>query len=127
MRPVKTHHEGAEPRRYSPSPMLSTRPHRETELPLGIKDQIIFWLIAGALYLFSLIPDFLLYPIGIVGGFIGYQLDRRHHVIGMRNLAIAFPERSEAQRRRILRASYVNLGRGAAEYVRMAGFFHPPL
>jgi KDO2-lipid IV(A) lauroyltransferase len=101
-----------------------TRPHRQTELHLGIKHRIIFWLIAGALYLFSLIPDFLLYPIGIAGGFIGYQLDRRHHVIGLRNLAIAFPERSEAERRRILRASYVNLGRGAAEYMRMAGFFH---
>ncbi|MGO9058061.1 MAG: lysophospholipid acyltransferase family protein [Candidatus Binataceae bacterium] len=101
-----------------------TGPHRETGLHLGIKDRIISWLITRALYLFSLIPDFLLYPIGIAGGFIGYQLDRRHHVIGLRNLAIAFPERSEAERRRILRASYVNLGRGAAEYVRMAGFFH---
>ena len=29
----------------------------------------------------------------------------------MRNLAIAFPEKGEAERRRILRASYINLGR----------------
>jgi KDO2-lipid IV(A) lauroyltransferase len=92
-------------------------------LHLGIKDRTIFWMITRALYLFSLIPDFLLYPIGIAGGFIGYLLDRRRHVIGLRNLTMAFPERSEAERRRILRASYLNLGRGAAEYVRMAGFF----
>ena len=73
-----------------------TRPHRETGLHLGIKDRSISWSITRALYLFSLLPDFLLYPIGIAGGFIGYRLDRRHHVIGLRNLAIAFPERSEA-------------------------------
>ena len=64
-------------------------------LHLGIKDRTIFWMITRALYLFSLIPDFLLYPIGIAGGFIGYLLDRRHHVIGLRNLTIAFPECSE--------------------------------
>ena len=100
-----------------------TGPHRETGPHLGKKDRSISWLITRALYLFSLIPDFLLYPIGIAGGFIGYLLDRRRHVIGLRNLTMAFPERSATERRRILRASYVNLGRGAAEYVRMAGFF----
>jgi KDO2-lipid IV(A) lauroyltransferase len=42
----------------------------------------------------------------------------------MVNLAIAFPDRSERERRRILRASYLNLGRGGAEYIRLAGFFH---
>ncbi len=42
----------------------------------------------------------------------------------MKNLAIAFPARVEAERRRILRASYVNLGRSGAEYVRLGGFFY---
>jgi KDO2-lipid IV(A) lauroyltransferase len=41
----------------------------------------------------------------------------------MRNLAIAFPDRSLEERRRILRESYKNLGRTGAEYVRLAGFF----
>ena len=39
--------------------------------------------------------------------------------IGMRNLAIAFPERSHATRRRILRHSLQNLGRTAVEFVRL--------
>ncbi|HEX4210005.1 MAG TPA: lysophospholipid acyltransferase family protein, partial [Candidatus Binataceae bacterium] len=51
-------------------------------------------------------------------------LDRRHLPIGLRNLTIAFPQRSEKERRRILRASYVNLGRSAAEYIRLGGFFY---
>jgi Kdo2-lipid IVA lauroyltransferase/acyltransferase len=93
-------------------------------LELDFKGKLLFYLMLGVLHVVSLIPDFVLYPLGIAGGYISYLLDRRHVKIGMKNLAIAFPERSEAERRRILRASYVNLGRSAAEYVRLGGFFH---
>jgi KDO2-lipid IV(A) lauroyltransferase len=44
-----------------------------------------------------------------------YLVDARHRRIGMRNLAIAFPERSLGARRRILRRSFANLGRMGAE------------
>lgn len=97
---------------------------RKSQLQLSFKDRVLFYLMAGVIHAFSLIPDFLLYPLGIAGGFIGYYLDRRHLPIGMKNLAIAFPEKSEAERRRILRASYINLGRGGAEVIRLGGFFH---
>jgi KDO2-lipid IV(A) lauroyltransferase len=103
------------------------QPPRKSILKLSFKDRILFCLMVGVLHALSLIPDFLLYPLGILGGFIGYCLDRRHLEIGMKNLAIAFPERSEAERRRILRASYINLGRGAAEIIRLGGFFHERL
>ena len=43
------------------------------------------------------------------------RFDRRHRRIGFINLAIAFPERSAAERRAILVASYRNLGRMVAE------------
>ncbi len=87
----------------------------------------MFYMMVGAIHTLSLIPDFLLYPLGMIGGFIGYCLDRRHLPIGTANLAIAFPEKSEAERRRILRASYINLGRGGAEVIRLGGFFHQRL
>ena len=93
-------------------------------LKLGRSDWILFQLMRAALHAFSLLPDFILYPLGVLGGYLGYILDRRHVAIGMVNLAIAFPDRSERERRRILRASYLNLGRSGAEYVRLAGFFH---
>src|SRR5665213_3673164 len=99
------------------------RPLRKSPLPLSAKDRVVFYLMAGLVHVLSLIPDFLLYPIGITIGFLGYCLDRRHIPIGMKNLEIAFPEKSEAERRRILRASYINLGRGAAEIIRLGGFF----
>jgi len=93
-------------------------------LKLGRKDWLLFQLMRAGVHAFSLLPDFVLYSLGVLGGFIGYWLDRRHVAIGMINLAIAFPERSERERKRILRTSYINLGRGAAEYIRLAGFFH---
>lgn len=105
----------------------AARPPRKSQLQLGFKDRALFYLMAGVLHLLSLIPDFLLYPLGIAGGFIGYCLDRRHLRIGRINLAIAFPDKTEAERRRILRASYINLGRGAAEIIRLGGFFHQRL
>jgi KDO2-lipid IV(A) lauroyltransferase len=98
-----------------------------TELKLNFWSRSLFYLMVGVLHGLSIIPDFILMRLGVAGGFIGYLLDRRHVKIGMRNLAIAFPERGEAERRRILRASYLNLGRGAAEYIRLCGFFYRSL
>jgi KDO2-lipid IV(A) lauroyltransferase len=43
------------------------------------------------------------------------RIDRRHRRIGLVNLAIAFPEKSERERMDILLASYRNLGRMIAE------------
>ncbi|HLK85460.1 MAG TPA: lysophospholipid acyltransferase family protein [Candidatus Binataceae bacterium] len=92
-------------------------------LRLGAMERALFLAMRAALYLLSLLPDFALYPLGMFGGYLAYLLDRRHVAIGMINLGIAFPDRGERERRRILRASYVNLGRSAAEYVRLAGWF----
>jgi Kdo2-lipid IVA lauroyltransferase/acyltransferase len=92
------------------------------KLPLSLEDRLIFWLMLAALHAFSLLPDFILYKLGVAGGLIFYRIDRRHVRIGMRNLEIAFPEKSAEERSRILRASYMHLGMTAAEYVRLGGF-----
>ncbi len=115
------------PGQASSSPRIEGRTLRKSNLQLGAKSRVAFYLMSAVLHALSLLPDFLLYPIGVLGGFLGYCLDRRHVKIGMKNLSIAFPERSEAERRRILRGSYINLGKGGAEYVRLAGFFHARL
>jgi KDO2-lipid IV(A) lauroyltransferase len=46
---------------------------------------------------------------------VAIRLDRRHRRIGLVNLALAFPEKSEGERMQILVASYRNLGRMIAE------------
>jgi Kdo2-lipid IVA lauroyltransferase/acyltransferase len=94
------------------------------KLELDLSSRIVFFLLLGVVHLLSLLPDLVLLPLGSAIGYIGYQIDRRRRKIGMRNLAIAFPERDEEERRRILLASYRNLGRSGAEYVRLGGFFH---
>jgi Kdo2-lipid IVA lauroyltransferase/acyltransferase len=53
------------------------------------------------------------------GGFLARQAGRRLprlNQIGMRNLLLAFPERSEEERREILAQSWDNMGRAAVEY-----------
>src|SRR5215831_15949288 len=47
-----------------------------------------------------------------------YAIHRRLRRVGMRNLEIAFPEKNKKQRRKILRALYINLGRQLAEFCR---------
>lgn len=105
-------------------PRIGDRPARKSNLKLDPVSRAIFYAMLGAIHALSLLPDFILYPLGKLGGLIAYYLDRRHVAIGLKNLAIAFPQRSEAERRRILRASYENLGVSASEYIRLGGFFH---
>ena len=103
---------------------LSRGVPKSTRIQLGLKDRLIFWMMVAALHAFSLLPDFILYKLGVACGLIFHRFDSRHRRIGIRNLEIAFPEKSDAERRRILRASYINLGRTGAEYVRLGGFFY---
>ena len=107
-------------------PLSHGRP-KSTRLKLGLKDRLIFWILLAVLHAFSLLPDFILYRLGIACGLIFHRFDSRHRKIGIRNLEIAFPEKSAAERERILRASYINLGRTGAEYVRLGGFFYKSL
>jgi len=102
----------------------AVRTRRVIELKPDFGSQCLYYLMFGVLHLLSLLPDFVLYPFGVLGGLVGYWLDRRHVKIGLKNLELAFPEYSADKRRQILRASYVNLGRGAAEYIRLGGFFY---
>jgi Kdo2-lipid IVA lauroyltransferase/acyltransferase len=107
-------------------PLSRGRP-KSTRLQLGLKDNLIFWLLVAALHALSLLPDFILYQLGIACALIFHRFDHRHRRIGIRNLEIAFPGKTAAERERILRASYINLGRTGAEYVRMGGFFYRSL
>src|SRR5207247_9154121 len=49
-------------------------------------------------------------------GWLLYLLDRSRRRVGLLNLALVFPHKSEAERRTILRESMLNLGRLVAEF-----------
>src|ERR1700728_4345672 len=61
------------------------------------------------------LPRPLARAIGIGLAWVVYLLHVRLRQVGMRNLALAFPEKSEAARARILRGDFVSLGRQLVE------------
>jgi Kdo2-lipid IVA lauroyltransferase/acyltransferase len=63
----------------------------------------------------GLLPRPLARAEGIAVSLLVYLLHGRLRHVGMRNLALAFPEMSRRQRRRILRGVFVSLGRQLAE------------
>lgn len=62
------------------------------------------------------VPRALARTFGIVLARMVYLLHGRLRRVGMRNLQIAFPERSRRERRRILRGVFTSLGRQLAEF-----------
>src|ERR1700720_377464 len=63
----------------------------------------------------GILPRPLARAIGIGLAWVVYLLHVRLRQVGMRNLAMAFPEKSEAERARILRGEFTSLGRQLAE------------
>ena len=63
----------------------------------------------------GVLPRSLARAFGIGIGWVVYLLHVRLRQVGMRNLALAFPEKSAAERARILRGEFTSLGRQLAE------------
>ena len=100
---------------------LSRGKPKSTRLKLELKDRLIFWMLVAVLHALSLLPDFILYKLGIACGLIFPPLRPASH--GESESAISrlrSPKRAHAERERILRASYINLGR-TRRRVRSAG------
>ena len=89
------------------------RPAREKK---GVLAWCEYTLVLGLFSFFRLLPFPLAFRIGEAIGWLLYLCDRPHRRIGLTNLALAFPHKSEAERRRILRDSLLNLGRLVAEF-----------
>ncbi|MGB0104772.1 MAG: lipid A biosynthesis acyltransferase, partial [Candidatus Sulfotelmatobacter sp.] len=63
----------------------------------------------------GVLPRPLARAIGMGLAWVIYLLHVRLRRVGMRNLALAFPEKTEAERARILRGEFASLGRQLAE------------
>ena len=72
------------------------------------------WIIYAAvrvfLFLVGILPRFMAYPVCEGLALLVWLIDRKHFKIGMVNLNIAFPEKDEGWKRRILRRSFQQLG-----------------
>ncbi len=77
------------------------------------------WVLVKAL---GALPRPLARAIAILLGLAVYRLHPRLRRVGQRNLRLAFPEKSERQRRNILRGVFVSLGRQLAEFCLFPGY-----
>jgi KDO2-lipid IV(A) lauroyltransferase len=97
-------------------PQRRRRPRRSRQRRRGrLRERLEYLVLRTAVGVLGLLPLAAALRVGEVIAFFVYLADVPHRRVGMQNLAIAFPERPLAARRRILRASFLNLGRMAAE------------
>lgn len=89
------------------------RPAREKGRGIARLEYVLFLALVALL---RLLPFRLAFRVGEGMGWLLYVFDRPHRRIGLCNLALAFPDKSEAARCAILRESLLNLGRLAAEF-----------
>jgi KDO2-lipid IV(A) lauroyltransferase len=80
-----------------------------------VRERLEYWIVWLWVKTIGLLPRPLARGKGIVLGLIVYLLHGRLRQVGMRNLALAFPETNHRDRRRILRGTYISLGRQLAE------------
>ncbi len=80
-----------------------------------MRERLEYWIVWLWVKTIGLLPRPLARAQGIVLGLIVYLLFGRLRRVGMRNLALAFPDMNHRDRRRILRGTYVSLGRQLAE------------
>jgi KDO2-lipid IV(A) lauroyltransferase len=79
-------------------------------------DRLQYWPVALFVRVVGALPRPLAHAVGTAIGRLAYILHPRLRRVGMRNLELAFPDKSLAERRRILRALYVSLGRLLGEF-----------
>lgn len=92
------------------------RPAREKPRLVARCEYLLFLVLFSCLRLLSFPAAF---RVGEGIGLLLYYCDRHHRRVGLINLAIAFPQKSVAEHRAILRSSCLNLGRMVAEFCHM--------
>ena len=79
----------------------------------GLAEHTLAWLLIRT---FGLMPRSLAYPAAKFLAWCGFHLARRQRNAGAHNLRLAFSDRSESERERILRGCFHNLGRLLVEF-----------
>src|SRR5579863_3882118 len=82
----------------------------------GLKERGEFVLAYSLLKTFGFMPRRIAGRAAQVFAWCGFRLAQRQRRVGMRNLAIAFPEKSRSERDEILHACFRNIGRLLVEF-----------
>ena len=89
---------------------------------MNVRERLEFAFVWVFVHLLRILPRGLARGLGAAIGWIAFRLLGRLRRVGLRNLALAFPEMGEAERERTLRAVYRNLGYLLAEFCLMPGY-----
>lgn len=84
-----------------------------------IVDGLIYLLVRIFIAFIGVLPGFLAYPICESLAVLVFILDGKHRRIGLINLTIAFPEKDERWKKRVLRRSFQQLGDHVVELSRL--------
>ncbi len=84
----------------------------------------MYYVVYGSLYLVSLLPMWLLYPLADGIAFLFYHIFRYRRRVVMANLAIAFPGKPLAWRKKIAREFYRNLTDNLFETLKLISASH---
>lgn len=85
-----------------------------------MRHRLEYALVRALLALVRVVPDPLVRASGTGLGLLFYAIDGAHRRIAWQNLATAFPQRSEAERRAIARGAFEHFGRLAMELLKFA-------
>jgi len=80
-----------------------------------MRNRLEYALASLLLRSIRILPRPIARAVTIVLGWSVYLLHRRLRRVGMRNLELAFPEKSKSERRKILRGTFTSIGRQLAE------------
>jgi KDO2-lipid IV(A) lauroyltransferase len=76
-----------------------------------MRHRLEYLIVRALIAVVRVMPDAVVRACGTTLGIAFYTIDRAHRRIAERNLATAFPARSEAERRAIARAAFAHFGR----------------
>jgi len=79
----------------------------------------MYYLVYGFLYLFSLLPFWLMYLLSDGIAFLLYGVIRYRRAVVKNNIAIAFPEKTEAERKKIERDFYTYFTDNWIEFIKL--------
>ena len=81
-----------------------------------MRERLEYALVWPCVKILGLLPRPVARAIGIALGLAVYAIHGRLRRVGLRNLALVFPEMSKRDRRRLLRGEFISLGRQLAEF-----------
>jgi len=86
---------------------------------VSLNQRLEYWCLRLLVAMMGVLPRPLARAAGATLGWVVYRLLGRLRRVGQRNLAMAFPEKSDTERKKILRGVYRSLGWQLAEFCRM--------